>query len=83
MWYEEPEKDGLPDGDNRYARKAPRKHRIEILRTSYSLEARRNSKRRSGRQRDWKSQRKLPDLLSNLKEVNTGCCGGADPLRKE
>jgi hypothetical protein len=39
LWYEEPGKDGLPDGDNWYARKAPRKPRIETSQTSYSSEA--------------------------------------------
>jgi hypothetical protein len=39
MWHEEPGKDGPPDGDNRYARKAPRKPGIETSRTSYGSEA--------------------------------------------
>jgi hypothetical protein len=83
MWYEEPGKDGPPDEDNRYTRKASRKPRIEISRTSYGLEARGNSKRPSGGQRDWKSQSNLPNLMFNFKEVNTGRCGGVDPLRNE
>jgi hypothetical protein len=32
---------------------------------------------------DGKSQRKLTHLLSYCKEVNTGPCGGVDPLQDE
>jgi hypothetical protein len=39
MWYEEPGNDGLPDGDNWYARKAPRKPRIKTSWTSYGSES--------------------------------------------
>jgi hypothetical protein len=83
VWYEKPRKDGLLDGNNQYARKAPRKPGIETPRTSYDLETRWNSKRPSGGQRDWKSKSKLPDLLSHCKEVNTGHCGEVDPLQNE
>jgi hypothetical protein len=47
------------------------------------LGSKREFKRPSGGQRDSKSQSKLPNLLSNLKEVNTERCGGADLLRNE
>jgi hypothetical protein len=80
MWYKEPRKDGLPDGDNCCARKAPRKPGIETSRTSYGLEASGNSTRPSGEEMDWKSQRKL-HLLSYCKEASTGPCEGVDPLQ--
>jgi hypothetical protein len=41
------------------------------------------STRPSGEEMDRKSQRKLTHLLSYYKEVNTGPCGGADPLQNK
>lgn len=52
---EGPGKDRLPVGDNWCTRKAPKEPGIEASRISYGLEARRNSTRSSGGQRDWKS----------------------------
>jgi hypothetical protein len=47
------------------------------------LEASGNSTRPSREEVDWISQRKLTHLLSYYKEVNTGPCGGVDPLQNK